>query len=38
MNNMAPTGEILVKFDIWGYFKICWENSVSFKSDKNNGT
>ena len=36
----APTRRIFMEFDIWGIFffpKICRENSVWLKSDKNNG-
>ena len=38
-NNPAPTGEIFIEFDIWGFFEIFFQKiQVSLKSDKNNGT
>jgi hypothetical protein len=37
-NNSAPTGQIFIKFDIWGFFRKSVEKiKVSSKSDMNNG-
>jgi len=35
-NNLAPTGQILMKFEIWGFFKDFLKIQVLLKSDNNN--
>jgi hypothetical protein len=38
-NNSAPTGRIVMKFDIWVFFENLWGKiQFSLKSDNNNGT
>jgi hypothetical protein len=37
-NNLAPTGQNIMKFDIWGFFKKYVENiQIPLKSNKNKG-
>jgi hypothetical protein len=37
-NNSAPTGRILIKFDVWMFFdKVSRKLKISLKSDNNNG-
>jgi len=35
--NSAPTGQIFMKYYIWGFLQILSRKHVPFKSDKNNG-
>ena len=35
-NNLAPTEQMFMKFDIWAFSNICWETSGFIEIYKNN--